>query len=383
MNIEFRSFFKYDCFEEKVMSLITAPEVINSHARFGQVGNLISSSGVFPKQSLAQIADTEISFCNISSSDFADVFKFEIIDVVGNEFSEQIVFELEYSDKFLVRLKLNGYWELGEEPKFQLADVDWNFEEKENNPTSAFTLETFRAILCLSNKVKVEIPAINYYFRASVPLPLNKISEILQNRQIAYRLMVIEKAFQTSLPFPRRLITGNEVESIAFCYHAITDRQFEWACNSFTVLPPAAEENLKYFPPKNAAYHLTFPTLCETRVIFNHELSLGQFMIDIEKASVENYEEVKEEFANLNGEPVEMIIKPLNGKIKYTSLNAPHLPRKAWKNEIQKLINLDEKLNSIFLERYFNLATSTLEGLSQNQKESITERPRLSIKGFD
>jgi hypothetical protein len=64
-------------------------------------------------------------------------------------------------------------------------------------------------------------------------------------------------------------------------------------------------------------------------------------------------------------------------------METPHLPRKAWKNEIQKLINLDEKLNSIFLERYFNLAASTLEGLSQNQKESITERPRLSIKGFD
>ena len=49
---------------------------------------------------------------------------------------------------------------MGEESKFQLNDVDWVFEEKENNPTVAFLLETFKAILCLSNKVKVEIPLL-------------------------------------------------------------------------------------------------------------------------------------------------------------------------------------------------------------------------------
>lgn len=363
--------------------IITASKTTNSQILFGQVGNPVSSPKVFPKESLKQIADTEISDCNISFSDFTTIFRFEIVDIVGDEFSEQIVFKLEYADKFLVHLKLNGYWELNGEPKFQLNDVDWFFEEKKNNPTSAFFLETFKAILCLSNKVKIEIPTIDYYFGVSVPLPLNKISELLQNRQLAYRLMVIEKAFQTSLPFPRRFIESEEVENIAFCYHAIVDRQFEWACDSFTLFPPTTEENLKYLPTENASYHLTFPTLNEMREIFNHELFLGQFMIDIEKAVVENYEAVKENFAEFNGQPVKVVIKSLNGKIKYTSLNAPNLPEKTWKNELQKLIDLDEKFNSIFLERYFKLAASTLESLSEEQKESITKRPKLSIKDFN
>lgn len=365
------------------MGLTTVPEVINSRIPFGQAGNLISSTGIFQKKTLEQIADTEISFCNISFTDFANIFRFEIIELIGDEFSEQIIFKLEYADKFFVQLKLNGYWELNEKPKFQLTDVDWSFEEKENNPTSAFALETFRAILCLSNKVKVEIPIIKYHFKVSVPLPLNNVSEILQNRQLAYRLMVIEKAFQTSLPFPKGFIAGEEVENIAFCYHAIVDRQFEWACNSFTLVPPAIEENLKYLPSENTSYHLTFPTLNEIKVIFNHQLFLGQFMIDIEKALIENYEEVKATFAELKAQTAKIIIKPLNGKIKYTSLNAPKLPKKAWKADVQKLIDLNEKFNSVFLERYFKLAASTLEGLSKEQKESITERPKLSIKGFD
>lgn len=365
------------------MNLTVTPKVTNSQIPIGQTVNLISQPKIFLKQSLAQIADTEISRCNISFSDFAEVFSFEIVDIAGDEFSGQIIFNLEREDRFFVHLKLNGFWELENEPKFQLTDVDWSFEEKENNPTSAFVLNTFIATLCLSNKVKVEIPTIDYWFEVSVPSPLNKISEILQNRQLAYRLMVIEKAFQTSLPFPKRFIAGEEVENIAFCYHAIADRQFEWSCESFTLLPNATEDNLKYLPAENTPYHLSFPSLNEIRVIFNQQLLLGQFLIDIEKAVIENYEEVRNCFAKLNGQMVKVIIKPLNGKINYTSLNAPALAKNAWKSELQKLINLDEKLNSVFLDRYFKLAASTLEGLSDEQTDLITERPKLSIKGFD
>lgn len=365
------------------MSLTTISETLNSQLPFLQSGNLISSSGFFPKQSLEQIVDTEISFCNISFSDFDSIFRFEIVDIVGDEFSEQIIFKLEYGDNFFVRLKLNGYWELNEQPQFQLTDVNWFFEEKKLNPTSAFLLETFKAILCLSKKVKVEIPIIDYHFKVSFPKLLSNISEMLQIRQIAYRLMVIEKAFQASLIFPKRFITGEEIENIAFCYHAVVKREFEWTCNEITLFLPATEENLKYLPTENISYHLTFPTLNECRVIFNQELFLGQFLVDIENALIENYEEVRIGFANLSGEPVKVVIKSLNGKIKYTSLGAPKLSTKAWKNEIQKMADLDEKFNSLFLERYFKLAASTLEGLSEEQKKSITERPKLSIKGFN
>lgn len=365
------------------MNLIAAPTVTNTQVQFWHVGNLVSPAKVFPKQFLKQITDTEISYCNISFSDFAHIFRFEVADVIGDEFSEQIVFKLESADGFFVEMKLNGFWELEKEPKFQLSDVVWSFEEKENKPTSVFVLETFLAILCLSDEVKVKIPVIDYSFEVSVSRPLNVISGILQSRELAYKLMAIEKAFHTFLPLPLRTITGEEVESIAFCYHAIVDRQFEWVCESFTILPAAIEENLKYLPAENISYHLTFPTLNEIRIIFNRQLFLGQFLIDIEKAVIENYEEVKAKFAELKGQPVKMVIKSLNGKIKYTSLNAPNLPKKAWKTEVQKLIDLDEKLNSVFLERYFKLATSSLEGLSEEQKESITERPKLSINGFD
>lgn len=363
------------------MNLATTTEIINTRFPFGVAGNL-STVGTLRKQSFKQIVDTEIAYCNFSFSDFENVFKLEIADIIWDGFSEQIVFQLE-SDSFIVYLTLKGYWELDEEQKFQLTEIDWKFDEKENNPSSAFVLNTFIATLCLSSKVNIKIPTVDYFFTVSVPSPLNKISEILQNRQLAYRLMVIEKAFHISLPFPKRLISGEEVENIAFCYHTIVDRRFEWVLDSLTVFPSAEEENLKYLPSKDTSFHLTFPTLNEIRIIFNRQINLGQFLIDIEKAVVENYKEAKENFAKLDNQPVKMVIKSLGGKIKYTSLKASNITKKMWKVEIQKLIDLGEKFNSIFLEKYFNLATSTLDGLSDQQKKAITERPKLSIKAFD
>lgn len=365
------------------MNLIAAPKVAKFQIPFAQAENLLASQRVFPKQFLKRIGNTEVSGCNISFSDFADVFEFQITNVLGDEFSEQIVFTLEYANAFSVDLKLNGFWEIGQEPEFQLLDVDWQLQENGNDPASAFALETFKAILCLSDKIKVEVPVINYWFQVSIPLPLDKISEILQNRKLAYRLMTIEKAFQTSLPFPKRFILSEEVADIAFCYHAIVDKQFEWFSESITVFPFAIEENKKYLPLENTAYHLTFPILNEIRVIFNNPLSLGQFRIDVERAVIENYEQVKAAFDALDGQRVEVRIEPLNGKIKYTALNAPNLPEDAWKIETRKLIDLDEEFNSVFLQKYFRLAALSLENLSEEQKQSITERPELSIKGFD
>ena len=365
------------------MSLIRAAETLNSQIRFKQVGNLISSSNTFPKQFLEQIPDTEISLCNISFSDFVNVFSFEIVNIIGDEFSEQIIFKLEYANKFFVQLKLNGYWELGEEPKFQLIDVDWNFEEKENNPTSAFLLETFKVILCLSNKVKVEIPSIDYYLGVSFLLPLNAISEMLQNRQLAYRLMVIEKALQISLPFPRRFIDGEEIENIAFCYHAIVDREFDWFLNPTTIRWIANEESFSWLPKTDKPTSLIFGPEVFLESIFGVEIRLGVLTAKIEKAVIDNYKDVKENLSKLDNSIVEVKLRSINGINRIIAVQVPTLLPDAWSKELQKLIDLDSKLDSIVLDKYFALAASTLEGLTEEQKEAVLERPNLDEDAFD
>lgn len=374
---------KYDRFEKYNMSLTTITEINNSQIPFGQVGNQISSSGVFRKQSVKQITDTKVSYCNFSFDNFTNIFRCEITDIIWDEFSEQIILKLEYADIFFVHLTLKGYWELDEEQKFQLMKADWNFEEKENNPASTFVLNTFIAILCLSNKVKVEIPTIDYHFVVSVPSPLNKISEILQNRQLAYRLMVIEKAFQTSLPFPGRFIAGEEVENIAFCYQAIVDREFDWICNDLTFFPVSTAEYLNLLPPTNQIFPLTFPTPDVEKFIFGRLLNLGQLFIEIIHTVVVNYEEARKNLLALTGKPVEVVVKSINGKIHYKAIDVPTLPENAFIREIQNLIDLEKKLDSVYFDKYLDSFSNAFEDLTQEQIQAVTKRPDLEAEAFN
>jgi hypothetical protein len=348
-----------------------------------QIGNVTSSPKAFFKKSLKQISETDIFTCDISSSDFDNIFRFEIVEIVGDEFSERIVFKLSYSDTFIVSLELNGYWELDKEPKFQLDNVDWIFEEIRSNPTSAFFLQTFKSILCLSDKIKVEIPKIKYYFECSLPLPLNGISEILQTRQLAYRLMVIEKALNISLPFPKRFITGEEVGNIAFCYHAIIEREFDWAINELTFFPVATKKYIDLLPSTNKTFPLSFPTNNKITIIFGQTINVGQFMVEIPQAIVENYEEARENLNKLNGEAVKVVVKSANGLITNKAITTPKLPKNAFSKEVHKLIDLDSKLDEKALNRYFKLASDTLEGLDEDQIKAITARPKLDEEAFD
>ena len=75
--------------------------------------------------------------------------------------------------------------------------------------------------------------------------------------------------------------------------------------------------------------------------------------------------------------------RSINGKIKMIALDVPSLPQNAWSKEIQKFVDLESKLDEMLLDKYFNLASSTLEGLTQEQKESITQRPELDEEAFN
>jgi hypothetical protein len=359
------------------------PDLVRTQIPFNQVGELVFSPKVVYKQSIEKINETKEYFCNITFSDFDNSFKTEILRIEGDVLSNQLIFIIHHEDKFIIHLKLNGYWELANEPAFQLNTIDWFFEEINNTPSSAFSLETFKAMLCLSNKIKVEIPAIEYYFENSFHIPLNIISENLQNRQLAYRLLVIERAFQTSLTFPRRFIASEEVEDIAFCYHAIVDREFDWFSVPVTIPWVANKESLSLLPKTDNPFSLTFEPELVRKVIFEVEIFLGIMTARINEAVIDNYDEVKEKLDKLDNNPVKVKLRSKNGMCKMIAVDVPILPPNAWSNELQKLIDLDEKLDSVLLDKYFELASSTLEGLTEEQKKTILERPHLDENGFD
>lgn len=318
----------------------------------------------------------------VVSSEFNYTFTFEIMKVAGSLESNNIVLYLKFSKNLILKTTLSGYWTQQEEQNFYLQKFNIEVEKRDETSISVFLLSTFWAILSLSRSVRFSIPDFDYSFTNSFELPINDISVFLQERQIAYQLMVIEQALEISLPFPDGFIDGKDIENIAFCYHAIFEREFDWFCDTLTFFPPSTTDYVDLLPSTNTPFPLTFPTPDEKRVIFRHSLNLRQLFIKIKQAIVVNYEEAKKNLLVLDGKLVEVIIKSVNGKMRYAAINVPTLPKNAFSKDIKKLIDLDLQLDSILLDKYFALAASTLDSLSEEQKAAITERPILDKEAF-
>lgn len=312
----------------------------------------------------------------IQLSDFNCEFSFEIIKIEGELPSEEIILQLGFENN-VIKVILSGDWK--EKEGLYVNNFDFGVLKQGETPISVFLLKTLWAMLGLSKKVKIQIPVLDQDATMSFQMALNEISDLLQIRQLAYRMMVIEKSFNLSLPFPQ-FIDGKDVENIAYCYHSIIDRKFEWFNTPNDVPWFATPEYLSLLPEKNIPFPVQYgPEHLEVQIL-GHSINLGLQTIRIEKYVIENFEEVKKQLSKLDGNEVLTRAFSKNGVMQVESVTTPHLPKNAFSNRIQKLIDLDEKFNSIFLERYFKLAASTLEGLSEEQKESITERPKLSIK---
>lgn len=320
---------------------------------------------------------------SIEFSDFEYSFNFKIIEFGWNLNSKEIILRLSLGNKLIVKAILEGFWERNGEPKFQLKNFGLQLEEKQETPISMFLTSTLWAVLGLSSNFRVRIPQLNYDLTASFELPLNELSKLLQERQIAYRLMVIETALRIQLPFPQGFIDGKDVENIAFCYHAIVDREFDWFFFP-TIIPwEANEESLSWLPKKNKPTSITFRPEFLSMSIFGIEIPLGVITAKIEKAVIDNYEEVKERLSKLDNSIVEVKLRSLNGISRTIAFQVPTLPKNSWSKDLQNLIDLDNKLDSKLLDRFFNLASSTLEGLTEEQKVAILERPDLDEDAFE
>ncbi|MDQ3713262.1 MAG: hypothetical protein M3388_13730 [Acidobacteriota bacterium] len=216
-------------------------------------------------------------------------------------------------------------------------------------------------MLGLSSNFRIRIPKINYDFSTSFILSFKEISRLLQERQIAYRLMVIEQALGIILPFPNGYISGDDVKSIAFCYYAIIDREFEWFANP-TVIPwKSSEESLSWLPEKNEPTAITFRPEPVVKSIFGIEVPLGIMTARIDEAVIDNYEEVKEKLSNLDGSIVGVKLRSINGISRMIVLQVPELPQNTWSKELQKLVDMDSKLDSLVLKRFFKFGSLNTE----------------------
>jgi hypothetical protein len=265
----------------------------------------------------------------------------------------------------------------------RITDVSINFDVNEHRPRTHFLASSLYAMLPLAGPVRIVIPAMRVDVTANFSTPLREVSNLLQSRQTYYGLMVIERATGLKLSIPE-YIPSDDMNALAFTYHAIVDRTFDWPAKFMEALPlPANEENLARLnnlpstEPGGSIYRLQFGPEPSSKTIFGQTVDLGLETILIGDAVFQNLEDARRQMAQLDGQTVHVEVRSLSGIGKYHFPNAPRLPDRPWDEKIEACIKLEDRLNECLADRYNKLATSTLAGLTSQEIKAVTERAAL------
>lgn len=208
-------------------------------------------------------------------------------------------------------------------------------------------------------------------------LPLLEISKALQRRQTHFRLMIIERATNIECWLPQIGFSGQETGLIGFIYRAIVERSFLWSFDTYSFFLPASEETLKRLEPLNKPASKPFYLENVEETLLGKPILLGSMRVIVADAVIENADEVRKNLMINDGRPVEIVVRSLSGQSRYEFPTAPILPTNIWEPNIQQLIDLESKLDSLLCEKYNQLAAATLAGLTDKQIKEVTKRPKL------
>lgn len=260
----------------------------------------------------------------------------------------------------------------------KIEQIIIRYELIKNQALQQFVNLTFEAILSLANKISLETLETTVSLSIPFNTHLKEITNVLQKRQIAYRVMVIEKALGLEIELPSN-ISGEEVAMIAYLYNSIVNKFFVWSCKFLTHTVYANQESLSWLQPDRKLPPVRFPSSEVKEELFGHKINLGRRFILIKESIIENYDDVKRELSHLDGRLVDIIIRPLDGRVEVFTLDdTPRLPENAWEEQIQTFIDLSPQLSKLLANRYHALAAATLDGLTEEMKIAVTTRPEIT-----
>jgi len=325
------------------------------------------------------VAPPKNLFLEISVPDLGGYFRLELKDLDDSEIEEgRLVLKARVDNNTQINVAL-----LGESATdgFQTNSVTFSFENSERTAESDFRKATLRAALSLATQARLASPglSLDLWFRPNEPL--REISEMLKLRQTMYRLMVIERATGRRFKIPS-FISGEDMEAISFLYHAIIERAFGWPLDGvLTVSYTASKDLVPLLEEANQSRNFVHPCT-QSKSLFGIEIPLGLGAITIIDKHIEDFDQVLEELRKDDSHTVLANVRSQIGLAHYNMREAPSLPTKVWNEDLQMLIDMEDRLDAALVERYNALAAATLEGLTDEQKEAITTRPELDADAF-
>ena len=361
-----------------LLAPLTVPEVPRQPALTAQ---LVSSP-----QSLPRLDDAQDSLLAIDLPAFGVKLTSEVADLRFSSDYREVVFESAIDAGVAALLVLHNEPSNGSAEPLKIKNASWSLQLANHKARTHFIADTLYAMLGLAGPITVAVPNMRLELRLNFNMGTPEISKFLQLRQVEFGLMVIEKACGMDFEIPPQ-ISGEEMHSISFAYHAISMRQFEWRVNEITQPTPATEEMLAWFDSlkssgSDGVYKLMFGPSPFTRAILGQQVSLGQQTVFIDDAVIENREGVRRELAQEDGHIVLIRIRPRSRRGRYVFTDAPRLPEAPWDERISGFIALEEVLNTSLANRYHELAASTVSDLTPDELEVVMARPELSEDAY-
>ena len=261
---------------------------------------------------------------------------------------------------------------------FEIEEASFRLAPTEDCAQADFVASTINAGLNLSQRVHLQMPESGLDLVLSFDLPLIEISQLLQSRQTSFRLMTIERATGLRFDLPRDGFSGNEIGVINFVYQSIVERRFIVFLNFVQVYIEASEEGAERLKSLKESDALTFGPNAVIKSLLGVEVRLGRQTTKISDPFIEQLDRVQQEVLRLDGHVLPVVIKSLTNQAVYELPEAPRLPPDPWDGRIKRLIDLERDLDSRLFERYNALAAGSLAGLTEEEKELITQHSEIS-----
>jgi hypothetical protein len=243
-------------------------------------------------------------------------------------------------------------------------------------PRAHYIAATIQSLLMMDESASLRVDGLGFsggvHFASSPKI----VSDFLRRRQIAYRLMVIEKAFKDDFSVPPR-ISNEDVADIDFVYRAVVDRAFAWTFYQDSFPFSANDRVSELLVGMDGKQPFWFEIDCLQQVLLGRTLNLGQAKLTVQNAALVNPDEVERDLQKLDGHSFEVFIRSLSGLADYQFLDAPSLSDDAWDKLVGEMIELDEKLVNNLFKDVNNLAAGSLADLTEEEKLEVTIRPQF------
>jgi len=343
----------------------TAAVIENQSQVTAQIISLLSTNGVIttPPENLS---------IEISVPNFGGYFRLELTDLDDSDIEAgRIVLKAAIDPNVVMVVTLTG---ASGTDGFLPHSVSFGFETSKKTAESDFRLATLRAALSLATQTRLVGLGLDLWFRLNESL--RDISEMVKLRQTMYRIMLIERATGKRFDVPS-FIQGEDMETISFLYHAITERSFGWPFEgALTVFYEASKDLALRFEELNMSSDFSYPCSQE-RPLFGIEIPLGLGGITVIDKYIEDFERIIEEFGKDDGRTVAVKVRSRIGLAHYNTRDAPRLPAKVWSQDLQILIDMESQLDDALMGRYNALAAASLAGLNEHERAEITARPAI------